>query len=109
MTNDDQLCVSGCCELETTDHLFLNCNYFGSLWNLVRDLLGFLSVDPRSITEHFVQYAHLTGGSKMRHSFMHLISFNFVWVIWNERNDRIFIHKEKTMSQQLDMVKHVSL
>jgi len=54
MTNDDQLCVSGCCELETTDHLFLNCNYFGSLWNLVRDLLGFLSVDPRSITEHFV-------------------------------------------------------
>jgi len=62
---------------------------------MVRDWLGFSSVDPRSITKHFVMYANLIGGSKVCRSFMYLIWFTSVWVIWNEINDKIFNHKEK--------------
>jgi hypothetical protein len=33
---EDQLCVSGCGGVESTQHLFLSCGTFGSLWALVR-------------------------------------------------------------------------
>ncbi|GAU40500.1 hypothetical protein TSUD_189820 [Trifolium subterraneum] len=35
-----QLCVSGCGEVETAQHLFLSCSMFGSLWSLVSSWIG---------------------------------------------------------------------
>jgi hypothetical protein len=69
----DSLCVSGCDEVESIHHLFLNCNIFGSLWYLVRDWVEVSSVDPKSTVDHFHHYAYLSGGPKKRQSFMHLL------------------------------------
>jgi len=38
---DASLCVSGCDSTETTQHLFLYCTTFASIWQLVRDWIGF--------------------------------------------------------------------
>jgi len=65
ITNVAQLCTSGCSEVESSNHFILNYNIFGSFWFFVRDWLGFSLVDPRSISDHFVHYAHLTGGSRV--------------------------------------------
>jgi len=75
---EDHFCVAGCGEMKSTNHLFLHCSLFGSLWYLVRGWLGFSPVDPRFISDHFDHYTILTGGSKARRSFWHLIWFTSV-------------------------------
>ncbi|XP_024636555.1 uncharacterized protein [Medicago truncatula] len=83
---DDIFCVSGCGHVETAAHLFLSCTTFASLWQQVRDWIGFLGVDSNIITDHLVQFTHLAGVGKAKRSFLQLIWLLCAWVLWNERN-----------------------
>jgi len=95
---DAQLCVSGCGMVESTDHLFLHCQVFGQVWQLVRYWLGVCSANPLTIFEHYLQFGITSCVSKSWCSFMHLIWFASAWVIWKERKARIFHAKESTFS-----------
>ena len=64
--------------------------FFCHLWQLVRNWLCVHSMDPPHILDHFIQFGSSTGYGKSRCSFMHLIWFATTWVIWKERNARIF-------------------
>jgi len=68
-------CVSGCGHIESTQHLFLHCNLFSSLWMQVRTWIGFNLVDPNNIMDHFIQFSHFTGGSCARRNFLQLLWF----------------------------------
>jgi len=105
--HDAQFCVSGCGELETTNHLFLHCPIFGSLWYMLRDWVWFSFVGPVWITYHIIQFAYLTCGSKVQCSFMRLFWFICVWVILNEMDDIVFNHKENSVPHLLDKVKRL--
>jgi hypothetical protein len=98
-------CVTGCGGIETARHLFLSCNTFGSLWALVRSWIGFSAVDAFSLSDHFVQFTYSTGGLRARRSFLQLVWLACVWVVWSERNLRIFRNSEHTVHQLLDKVK----
>jgi hypothetical protein len=102
-------CVSGCGQVEDAHHLFLLCPCFGSLWPLVRSWIGFDGVDHDDIADHFMQFTNYTGVLKSRRSFMQLIWLLTVWVIWNERNARLFKQKECSLDKLLDKVKYHSL
>lgn len=39
------MCVTGCREVETTQHLFFSCTIFRDLWHLVRDWIGVSGAD----------------------------------------------------------------
>ncbi|GAU10841.1 hypothetical protein TSUD_425610, partial [Trifolium subterraneum] len=67
------LCVSGCGEVESAQHLFVSCSIFGSIWGLVRSWIGITSADPTSLRDHFVQFTYSAGGSRVRRSFLQLI------------------------------------
>ncbi|GAU48725.1 hypothetical protein TSUD_406040 [Trifolium subterraneum] len=69
ITPDAQLYVAGCGEMESTQHLFLACCTFGSLWSMVRAWLGITSVDPIILTDHFLQFTWSSGGLRARRSF----------------------------------------
>ena len=86
----DISCVTGCGHDESTDHLFLHCDVFGALWHQVRLWLGFSSVDYQNIGPHFLHFTNYLGGLKTRCSFLQLIWLLCVWLIWKERNNRIF-------------------
>ncbi|GAU42911.1 hypothetical protein TSUD_86490 [Trifolium subterraneum] len=47
-------CVAGCGGVESTQHLFLSCSTFGPLWSSVRAWIGLLSVDPLTLSDHFL-------------------------------------------------------
>ncbi|KAK2416292.1 hypothetical protein QL285_038696 [Trifolium repens] len=81
---DLRVCVTGCGGIETTQHLFLSCSTFGSLWALVRSWIGFSVVDASSLTDHFVQFTYSTGGLRARRSFLQLIWLACVWVVLSE-------------------------
>jgi hypothetical protein len=62
LATEAHLCVAGWGKVESSNHLFLNYNFFfGTLWYVVSDWLGFSLVDPCSISDHFVHYASLAG------------------------------------------------
>jgi len=106
---DASLCVSGCGQVEDARNLFLSCTCIGSLWPLVRFWIGFNGVDHQDISDHFIQFTNYTGGLKSRRSFLQLIWLLTAWILWNERNNRLFKQKECSIDQLLDKVKYYSL
>ncbi|AES78311.2 hypothetical protein MTR_7g027170 [Medicago truncatula] len=49
------VCVSGCGNIESADQLFLHCEVFGQVWQLVHLWLGVSSVNPLTISAHYLQ------------------------------------------------------
>ncbi|GAU15866.1 hypothetical protein TSUD_40870 [Trifolium subterraneum] len=107
--HDSQLCVNGCGGLETAHHLFLSCLVFAPLWGEVTSWIDISPAAQISLQDHFIQFIHSSGGQRARRSFLQLIWLCCIWVIWHERNNRIFKAKETTIYQMLDKVKAFSL
>jgi len=96
----DTMCVSGCGKDESASHLFLHCHVYGSLWQHIRSWIGVSSVDTENVCEHFHQFFHYSGYSKARRSFLQLLWLLCIWLVWNERNNRLF-NNTKTPIEQL--------
>ncbi|KAK2415965.1 hypothetical protein QL285_038402 [Trifolium repens] len=101
---DLHYCVAGCGGIETAQHLFLSCSTFGSLWALVWAWIGFAEVESYSLPDHFVQFTYSVGGLRARRSFMQLVWLACVWVVWNERNLRVFKNSATPVHQLLHKV-----
>ncbi|CAJ2678024.1 unnamed protein product [Trifolium pratense] len=108
LSTEAHLCVSGCGEVETAHHLFLYCSSFGSLWSLVTSWIGSSSVTAQTLSEHFVQFTDSAGGSRARRSFMQLVWLVCVWVVWTERNHRLFTGSANSVHHMLDKIKTFS-
>jgi len=70
---EDQLCISGCGQLETVGHLFLDCSLFGSLWYDVYRRLGIVTVFPINMSYHLNQFGYFVGISKSYRVWMVMI------------------------------------
>jgi hypothetical protein len=105
---EDQHCVSGCGGVESVQHLFLSCSTFGSLWARVRSWIGFSTADAHILPAHFVQFTYSVGGLRARRSFLQIIWLACVWIMWNERNHRLFRHAASPITHLLEKVKMYS-
>lgn len=101
----DGMCVAGCNVLESATHLFLHCNIFGVLWFHVRTWLGFSSVHPGELRQHFIQFTRMSGLPRSAFSFLSVIWFATIWVTWKERNNRVFQNTTSTPFILLEKVK----
>jgi hypothetical protein len=97
--------VDGCGIVETSNHLFLRCTLFGSVWNFISQWLGVVTVMPSDVKGHFDQFRHLGGASKSRQSLLQVIWCATMWEIWKERNNRIFNEKNSSIMQVVDRIK----
>jgi hypothetical protein len=66
ISSEASQCISDCGSIETTQHLFLACCGFSSLWPMVRHWLGFMGVDTNVLSDHFLQFVYSTGGGKSK-------------------------------------------
>jgi len=73
ISQEAQMCVTGCGEVETANHLFFSCYIFKDLWSLVRDWIGVFGADPLDGADHFLQLSFLLGRSATKRSFMQLL------------------------------------
>ena len=101
----DISCVTGCGHDESVDHLFLHCNFFGVIWYQVRLWLGFSGVDQHNLGDHFLHFTYYLGGRKTRRSFLQLICLPCVWLIWKERDNRIFNNIITPIEELVEKVK----
>jgi len=103
------MCVTGCGLEETVPHLFIHCPTFGTLWQHIRSWIGMSGVDPLNIDDHFTQFTHSSGHSKARQSFLQLIWLLCIWLVWNERNNRLYNNIEANIDRLEEKVKFHSL
>ena len=103
--HDDIFCVGGCGCPETSHHLFCRFDTFGRLWLHVYQWLGISFIPPDMVCDNFHQFRNLAGVSRSTHTFLQVIWHACVWLIWKERNSRIFNHKTKEVGHLLDSVK----
>jgi len=87
---NDNLCVGGCGNFETANHLFIGWNLFGSVWYLIYHWLDISFVCPALINDHFIQFIKLTGMPRSSHIYFKFIWLASTWAIWKDRNNRIF-------------------
>jgi len=78
---DDQLCVGGCGEVETSSHLFLHCNVFGSVWNHIHRWIAVSSIMPCDVSSLFNQFNSIGGATKSKRFILQVIWFATLWEI----------------------------
>jgi hypothetical protein len=108
ISTEAHFCVSDCGGGESARHLFLTCSTFGFLWALVRSWIGFSATDTHILPDHFVQFTYSAGGLRARRSFLQLILLACVWIVWNERNHRLFRNAASLVPHLLDKIKMLS-
>jgi hypothetical protein len=99
-------CVVGCACIETANHLLLHCTLSVALWGLVRNWLGISFVHAHELRHHFIQFTKMAGMPFSTQSFFRIIWFATIWVLWKERNDRIF---HNTVSSPITLIEKVKL
>lgn len=90
LQNDDLACVADCGNAETTHHLFIQCAFSDIIWQHVRVWLGIDFVATNTLHNHFVQFSSIAGMPRSTHIFFKVICLACIWVLWKERNNRIF-------------------
>ncbi|RHN56553.1 putative reverse transcriptase zinc-binding domain-containing protein [Medicago truncatula] len=109
LSSEATLCVMGCGHVETAEHLFLFCPNTVLLWQQVRNWLGSMGADPNNLHDHLVQFTYSTGVGKAKRSFLQLIWILCTWIVWIERNNRLFGNVVTDVPRLLDKVKLLSL
>jgi hypothetical protein len=103
----DNVCVLCGQGNETTSHLFLHCDVAYLIWRKVFDWLGVNFITPPNLISHFACWNEVVNSRRLRKAFS-LIWHATIWMIWKERNARIFKNQARNFDEVVDDVKAVS-
>lgn len=81
---------------ETGIHLFIKCRFTTRLWRLIIDKYGLVHMDTSDwhLTESLLEWwDRRTNSSNPDRRAMASLTMLVSWTIWNERNSRVFRHK----------------
>jgi hypothetical protein len=83
-------CATSCGKLEDLDHLFFQCDVYGRLWSMISNWLGVTTAFPGSANLHSTHFCGLGGFSRGTNAMLIIIWVAVLFVIWKDRNSRIF-------------------
>ncbi|XP_024634465.1 uncharacterized protein [Medicago truncatula] len=98
-------CVTSCGKEEERDHLFFLCDHYGRLWLLISQWLGFVTTLNGNLHSHASQFCALGGFSKKSVTGFTIIWISVLFVIWKDRNRRIFQQQFDQLEVLLERVK----
>jgi len=93
------LCVLCERHVESSTHLFLHCNVSALIWCGVLNWLEFNFITPPNIFTHFECWNGEANSKRIKKG---------AWLIWKERNERIFNNQRKEVEEIVDEIKAVS-
>ncbi|RVW96808.1 Transposon TX1 uncharacterized 149 kDa protein [Vitis vinifera] len=89
---------------ESIDHLFLHCPVTIGLWNKLFKLAGLVWVPPRSFEDMLVIAFKGLGNSLRGKTLWQVACLTLVWIVWQERNNRIFEDKGRSEETLWDLI-----
>ena len=89
---------------ESIDHLFLHCPVTIGLWHKLFNLAGLVWVPPRSIEDMLVIAFKGLGNSLRDKTLWQMACLTLLWMVWQERNNRIFEYKGRTEEMSWDLI-----
>ncbi|RVW15777.1 LINE-1 retrotransposable element ORF2 protein [Vitis vinifera] len=89
---------------ESIDHLFLHCPVTIGLWNKLFKLAGLDWVPPRSFEDMLVIAFKGLGNSLRGKTLWQVACLTLVWIVWQERNKRIFEDKGRSEETLWDLI-----
>jgi hypothetical protein len=99
------MCAALCGVTEDIDHLFFRCDVYGRIWLLVSNWLGIDSVFNGNISTHSSQFCGIGGFSKNIRTVFIIIWIAVLFVVWKDRNNRIFHNKSDQLVALAEKVK----
>ncbi|RVX11717.1 putative ribonuclease H protein [Vitis vinifera] len=93
---------------ESIDHLFLHCPVTIGLWHKLFNLVGVIWVPPRSIEDMLVISFKGLGNSVRGKILWQIACLTLIWMVWQERNNRIFEDKGRTEEVVWDLIRFYS-
>jgi hypothetical protein len=100
------LCDTLCGKEENVDHLFFQCEHYGKIWALISGWLGFVTAFQGTLSSHSTQFCGMGGLSKSCHILLTTIWATTLFIIWKDRNSRVFKAKHATIEA---LVEHIKL
>ena len=79
-----------------SDHLFLHCLFILGLWHKLFILAGMVCVQPRSYCDMMTISYMGFGNSTRGKTLWSIACLTLIWIMWQERNARIFEDKWRT-------------
>jgi hypothetical protein len=103
----DQNCMLCAGNTETSVHLFLHCAESTKVWYGIMKWLGLILIIPSNLS---ISFAMLAGCArdKVTKGVLILIWNAFVWVIWRNRNNRVFNNTAVGFAEMVDQVQLLS-
>jgi hypothetical protein len=98
-------CAASCGAVEDRDHLFFKCEHYGRLWLLISHWLGIVTVLHGDLYVHSNQFCALGGFSKNSRTAFTIVWISVLFVIWKDRNNRIFDNHFDQLTGLLEKVK----
>ncbi|RVX17758.1 putative ribonuclease H protein [Vitis vinifera] len=93
---------------ESIDHLFLHCPITIGLWHRLFNLVGVIWVPPRSLEDMLVISFKGLGNSLRGKTLWQIACLTLIWMVWHERNNRIFEDKGRTEEMVWDLIRFYS-
>jgi hypothetical protein len=93
------VCALCFCLPESTDHHLTQCNYTEAVWNSIANkfrLPSFIVLSGAGGPKQWVRSLLAAGPKKEKKRKLGVL-FTFWWLIWKERNSRIFEDKERSL------------
>jgi len=91
---------------ETSTHLFLHCEYSSLIWHGILNWLEIYFITPHNLFVHFECWNGEVISKRLKGFW--LIWHVTIWLIWKERNARIFTDQRKDGEEVVDEIKVVS-
>jgi hypothetical protein len=98
-------CATLCGKEEERDHLFFHCDHYGRFWLLISHWLGIVTVLHGNLHSHATQFCALGGFTKNSRTSFTVIWISVLFVIWKDRNRRIFQNHFDHLEALLERVK----
>ena len=93
-----------CRSRKTIDHLFLHCLITLGLWHKIFSQAGMAWVKLNSICDMMVISFKCFGNSIRGKTFWRITCFSLLWIVWRERNAKIFEDTWKTPELMWDLL-----
>lgn len=103
---DSDCCVLCNAERETTDHMFIHCPFSFKVWDYFIKAFKIVWPLPGSLLQLFDAWRENVLRGRGREVWK-IVHYAICWIIWTDRNDRVFGARRKRVTEVIDNIKYL--